>query len=400
MELVTADRVVTGRPGEVLDEAGVLYEGNRIEWVGRVSELTADRAAGAHRSHYPGATILPGLIDSHVHLGFDGGPDPVQRMERESDSEQLVLMLFSARELLGAGVTTGRDLGARSFLDVTVKRAIQDGLAEGPRLLSATRPITVTGGHCWFMGGETDGLDAIRHQVRYHHKMGADLIKVMATGGHLTKGSVPWHAQFHEGEMRVLVDDAHRLEKKVAAHAHGTDGIRNAAAARVDTIEHCTWAGVGDQSEYDAATTDRIAERGIYVCPTFNWRAKAVGNRWEQRAPQLDAMREAGVRIIAGTDSGIKLVPHREYVGGLEALAAAGMPTVEVLEAATSRAAAALGLESVTGTLAPGFEVDLLVAAGNPLHDLDALRHLQLILARGRSAVPHTEQTAPPVPIE
>ena len=232
MELVTADRVVTGRPGEVLDEAGVLYEGNRIEWVGRVSELTADRAAGAHRSHYPGATILPGLIDSHVHLGFDGGPDPVQRMERESDSEQLVLMLFSARELLGAGVTTGRDLGARSFLDVTVKRAIQDGLAEGPRLLSATRPITVTGGHCWFMGGETDGLDAIRHQVRYHHKMGADLIKVMATGGHLTKGSVPWHAQFHEGEMRVLVDDAHRLEKKVAAHAHGTDGIRNAAAAR------------------------------------------------------------------------------------------------------------------------------------------------------------------------
>ncbi len=374
MELVTADRVVTGRPGEVLDAAGVLYEGNRIEWVGRLSELTADRGAGVHRTHYPDATILPGLIDSHVHLGFDGGPDPVQRMQRESDSEQLVLMLFSARELLGAGVTTARDLGARSFLDVTVKRANQDGLAEGPRLLSATRPITVTGGHCWFMGGEADGLDAIRRQVRYHHKMGADLIKVMATGGHMTKGSVPWHAQFDEDEMRVLVDDAHRLEKKVAAHAHGTDGIRNAAAARVDTIEHCSWAAGGDQSDYDPATADRIAERGIYVCPTFNCGAKAANYRWEQRAPQLGAMREAGVRIIAGTDSGINLVPHREYVGRLEALAAAGMPRLEVLESATSRAAAALGLGSATGTLARGFEVDLLVAAGNPLDDLDGLR--------------------------
>jgi imidazolonepropionase-like amidohydrolase len=332
-------------------------------------------------------------------LGFDGGPDPVQRMERESDSEQLVLMLFTARELLGAGVTTARDLGARSFLDVTVKRAIRDGLAEGPRLLSATRPITVTGGHCWFMGGETDGLDAIRHQVRYHHKMGADLIKVMATGGHLTQGSVPWRAQFDEAEMRALVDDAHRLEKRVAAHAHGTEGIRNAAGAGVDTIEHCTWAAVDDQSEYDEATADRIAERGIYVCPTFNWRARAVNNRWEQRAPQLDAMREAGVSIIAGTDCGIKLVPHRQYVGGLEALVAAGMPELEVLEAATSRAAVALGLESVTGTLAPGFEVDLLVVAGNPLSDLDALRHLHLILARGRSATPHPEYAAPRVSV-
>ncbi|MGH7912760.1 MAG: amidohydrolase family protein, partial [Candidatus Dormibacteraceae bacterium] len=335
MELVTADRVVTGRPGEVLEEAGVLFEGNRIEWVGRLAELTADRRAGASRAHYAGATILPGLIDSHVHLGFDGGPDPVQRMKGETDAEQLVLMLFSARELLGAGVTSARDLGARSFLDVTVKRAIADGLAEGPRLLTAARPITVTGGHCWFMGGEADGLDAIRHQVRLHHKMGADLIKVMATGGHMTKGSVPWHAQFDEGEMRALVSEAHRLEKKVAAHAHGTEGIRNAAAARVDTIEHCSWAAGSDASEYDPATADRIAEAGIHVCPTFNWRAQRMPGRWEGRAQRLDAMHEAGVRIVAGTDSGINLTPHRQYVGGLEALEAAGMPALEVLEAAT-----------------------------------------------------------------
>jgi len=321
-------------------------------------------------------------------------------MKGETDAEQQVLMLFSARELLGAGVTTARDLGARSFLDVTVKRAIQDGLAEGPRLLSAARPITVTGGHCWFMGGEADGLDAIRHQVRLHHKMGADLIKVMATGGHMTKGSVPWHAQFDEGEMRVLVDDAHRLEKKVAAHAHGTEGIRNAAAAGVDTIEHCSWAVGGNRSQYDPSTADRVAERGIFVCPTFNWRAQTMKDRWQERAQRLDAMREAGVKIIAGTDSGINLTPHREYVGGLEALAAAGMPALEVLEAATSRAATALGLESVTGTLAPGFEVDLLVAAGNPLVDLDALRHLKLILARGRSVSAHSQQLATPVPIE
>lgn len=396
MELVTADRVVTGRPGEVLEDAGVLYEGNRIEWVGRLSELTADRGAGATRRHYAGSTILPGLIDCHVHLGFDASADPVTRMKRETPAEQIILMLWSARELLGAGVTTARELGARDFFDIPVKRAIQSGMAEGPRLLSSTRPITTTAGHCWYMGCEVDGIDAIRRAVRLHHKMGADLIKVMATGGGLTPGSVTWHAQFSEEEMRALVDDAHRLEKKVAAHCHGTDGIRNAVVAGVDTIEHCSFLVSGGRYEYDPQTADAVAEAGIYVCPTFHVGTSV--NQMEVQARRLDAIREAGIKLIIGTDAGVPFAPFREYVGGMERLAAAGMPKGEIIEAATSEAAKGLGLETVTGTLAPGYEVDLLVAAGNPLTDLDALRHLHLILARGRAARPHEAFAASPAP--
>lgn len=145
--------------------------------------------------------ILPGLVDAHVHLGFDGGPDPVARMRSATDAELLILMLRSARELLGAGVTTARDLGARSFLDVTVRDAVASGMARGPRMLCAGRPITVTGGHCWFMGAECDNAQAVRTMVRLHHKMGVDVIKVMSTGGFMTIGSAPWFAQFTGDEL-------------------------------------------------------------------------------------------------------------------------------------------------------------------------------------------------------
>jgi imidazolonepropionase-like amidohydrolase len=384
VQLLIADRVITGNQGEVLEGGGVLVDGCRIAWVGHLAELDPDRRRAAEVVELAGTSLLPGLIDAHVHLGFDGSEDPVGHMMGQSDSEQLVLMLHSARQLLGAGVTTARDLGARGFLDVVVRRAIERRLAEGPRLLCATRPITVTGGHCWFIGGEFDGLDAVRRAVRLHHREGADLIKVMATGGFMTPGSAPWHAQFSQEELEAIVDEAHRLDKKVAAHAHGTPGIRRAAAAGVDTIEHCSWAAPEGGLAYDPTLADAIAHAGIYVCPTTNCRYRDFpGARWEQRAEQLAAMRKAGVKLIAGTDAGINLTPHREYVAGLEALAASGMPTAEVIEAATSRAATALGIADRTGSLAPGLEADLIAAEGNPLHDLGALRRLRLIMSRG-----------------
>jgi imidazolonepropionase-like amidohydrolase len=154
------------------------------------------------RADYPGSTIMPGLIDSHVHLAFDGGPNPAARMRAETGEQQLMLMLRSARELLGVGVTTARDLGSRGYLAVAVRDAIAAGLARGPRLVVAACPITVTGGHCWFMGGEADSEDDLRHLVRTHHKNGADLIKVMSTVGFMTSGSAPWYAQFTTAQAR------------------------------------------------------------------------------------------------------------------------------------------------------------------------------------------------------
>jgi len=160
---------------------------------GRIESITIGAGGPAPASHAvidaTGLTVLPGLIDCHVHLAFDGGPAPVARMRAEDDARQVALMTRNARRLLSVGVTTARDLGGRGYLGVSVRDAIADGTLRGPRLLTAGPPLTVTGGHCWFMGAEADGEQEVRRMVRQHHKHGVDLIKIMSTGGFMTEGS-------------------------------------------------------------------------------------------------------------------------------------------------------------------------------------------------------------------
>jgi imidazolonepropionase-like amidohydrolase len=385
-EILVAPRVVTG--DGVLTDAALVLADRTIAWVGPVPELP-DRFAGATRVDYPGATILPGLIDAHVHLGFDGGPNPVARMRRESDAEQLMLMARSARDLLGVGVTTARDLGARGYLAVAVRDAVAADLVPGPRLLVAASPITVTGGHCWYMGGEADGAADLRRLVRTHHKHGADLIKVMSTGGFMTEGSAPWYAQFGADELAVVVDEAARVDKHVAAHVHGLQGTRRAVEAGVHTLEHCSFVTESNDREFDEELAARIAERGIYVCPTINVNLQYICELTGVPLAQfVRPLHERGVRLIAGTDAGIDNVPHHQYVAGLQSLAALGFTPEQVIEQATTTAAEALGLGAVTGRLAAGYAADLLVVAGDPTADLAALHDLQRVVARGRDYVP------------
>ncbi len=386
-EVLTAPRVVTGE-GSVADGAVVIGNG-ALEWVGPVAGLPA-QFAGWARSDYPGATILPGLIDSHVHLAFDGGPDPAARMQGESDEQQLVLMLHSARELLGVGVTTARDLGARSFLGVVARDAIASGLARGPRLVVAGPPVTVTGGHCWFMGGEADSEDDLRRIVRTQHKHGVDLIKVMATGGFMTSGSAPWYAQFSTEQLAVIVAEAARVDMAVAAHAHGLEGIRRAAAAGVSTIEHCTWVTETNERYFDERVAASMAEQKIVVCPTINVNAPYVAELTGIAVGEhVRRMPEMGVRMIAGTDAGIDHTPHHQFTGGLAAMVSMlGFSPAQVIAMATTEAAAALGLGAVTGRLAAGYEADLIVVDGDPLADVGALNRLRRVVARGRDYVP------------
>lgn len=389
MRFYRAARVLTQDAGGDLEQAGVLVDGTSIAWVGRVVDLPADRREGARVVDLGDATILPGLVDSHVHLGFDGGADPVATMRAHSDAEQLVLMLASARQLLSVGVTTARDLGARSYLDLVVRDAVAAGTARGPRMLTAGAPVTVTGGHCWFMGGECDSADDVRRLVRNHHKHGTDLVKVMSTGGFMTSGSAPWHAQLTEAELGVAVEEAHRVGKKVAAHAHGVEGIRRAVVAGVDTLEHCSFVLPDGSHRVDPELAEQIAASGAAVCPTTNLRVPemvaALGAEW---VPAVGALHPLGVPIIAGTDAGIDYVPHHGYVAGLEAMALLGMSTRDVLASATVLAAQALGLDGVTGRLAPGYDADLVAVAGDPRADLGALRGLRLVLARGEEFTP------------
>ncbi len=385
-EVLTAPRVITG--DETVTDGAVAVGDRALDWVGPAAALPAGYAT-LPRTDYPGSTIMPGLIDSHVHLGFDGGPNPAARMRSETDEQQLVLMLHSARDLLGVGVTTARDLGARAYLDVVVRDAIAAGLARGPRMVVAARPVTVTGGHCWYMGGEADSEDELRRMVRTHHKRGADLIKVMSTGGFMTTGSAPWYAQFTRTQLAVIVEEAGRVDKPVAAHAHGLEGIRRAVEAGVTTLEHCSFVTETNERRFDEPLAARIAERGIFVCPTVSVNAPYVAELTGIVVGEhLKAMYEMGVRLIAGTDAGIDNTPHHQYVGGLEYLVTLGFRPADVLAMATTEAAAALGVDAITGRLAPGFDADLIVVDGDPSTDIAALGKLRRVIARGRDYLP------------
>jgi imidazolonepropionase-like amidohydrolase len=386
-EVLSASRVITG--SETVVDGAMVLGGQLVEWVGPAAGLPAEYAA-LPQTDYPRSTIMPGLIDSHVHLGFDGGPNPAARMRAETDEQQLVLMLRNARDLLGVGVTTARDLGSRAYLAVVVRDAIAAGLARGPRMVVAGPPVTVTGGHCWFMGGEADSEDDLRRIVRTHHKHGADLIKVMATGGFMTTGSAPWYAQFTAAQLALIVAEARRVDMPVAAHAHGLEGVRRAVEAGVTTIEHCSWVTETNERQFDERLAARMAERGIVVCPTINVNAPYVTKLTGRTVGEnVQRMRDMGVRIIAGTDAGIDNNPHHQYVGGLAALVTLlGLRSADVIAMATTEAAAVLGVGAVTGRLAPGYEADLIVVDGDPVTDVTALARLRRVIARGRDYVP------------
>ncbi|MDT0476298.1 amidohydrolase family protein [Streptomyces sp. DSM 41014] len=387
--LISAGQVLAGPPGQRTADGAVLLDGPLIRAVGPRSEVAPLASPDALRLAFPTATILPGLIDTHVHLAFDAGPDPVGTLLKSDDSELLTAMTGRARQLLRSGVTTVRDLGDRGGLAVSLRDTIAAGEAAGPRILTATAPLTVPGGHCWFFGGEVDGEQAIRDQVRRNIRQGADVIKVMVTGGHLTPGgSAMWESQFTEAELAAAVDEARRGGKPVAAHAHGTAGIMMSVAAGVDTIEHCTWAN-GKGFDEPVETARMMAQHGTHVCAAISadWRnyaakyGKAIADRLLARVRWLEAQ---GVPLIAGTDAGIPDAPFDDYAGSLELFEHLGFPRERILALATTEAAGAVGLREHTGRLAPGLDADLLVVDADPLQTVAAFRAVKLVVTRGR----------------
>ncbi|MTE17649.1 amidohydrolase family protein [Streptomyces sp. TRM43335] len=388
--IVSAGRVLIGPRGHHITDAAVLVQDGVIADVGPRAEVEARAPHGASRFDYPGGTLLPGLIDAHVHLVLDAGPDPVAALQGTGDAELSRGMADRARRLLDTGVTTVRDLGDRGGLAARLRDDIAGGRLPGPRILAAGTPVTAPGGHCWFLGGEADGPEAIRTVVRRNIENGADIIKVMATGGGITRGGPAiWAAQFTETELRIVVEEARGAGLPVAAHAHGTAGIAAAVAAGVDTLEHCTWMG-RDGFEVREDLIDTIATKGIAVCPAASpdWRgfARRFGpQRAEEMFGTLRHMRERGVRLIAGTDAGISRAVFDDFVSSLEFFQHIGCTPAEIIDLATHETAQALGIARETGLVRPGHRADLLVVDGDPLDDLQALRAVRLVMADGHS---------------
>ena len=383
--LLTAPRLWTGT-GDPVEDGAVLVRDGTVIWAGPRREAPAG-AASARRVDHPGSTILPGLVETHAHLSHGSPPltRPTLATERHQVPWDVLSSLHTARVLASQGVTTVQSLGARHFTDVTLREAVSAGVVQAPRIVASGPQITTTGGHSWRNGGEVDSPDDIRHRVREHHKWGVDVVKVMATGGFMTEGSAPWNPQFSTEELRVLVGEAHRLGKHTAAHAHGTEGIRRSVEAGVDYIAHASFTGEDGVTGFDPYLAEEMAERGTFVdvsaVPTF---PPVEGEHFGSRARELW---EHGVGIVTGSDIGAVLPPEG-YLWALEQLAASGIPSRDVLVAATSRAAASAGLAGVTGALLPGYEADLIVVGGNPLEDIADLRDLRLVLLRGGEFVP------------
>ncbi len=379
-----APRTLALLGGAVWDgEASASVPGSLFVEDGLIAQGAAGRSA-PRAIEIEGCTVIPGLIEAHAHLCFNTGLDWRAVYDADSQRGMLLRMAGAARRMLEAGITTVRDLGAPTPLAVGLRDAITEGLVVGPELLVAGAPITTTGGHCYFMGGEADGEPGVRVAVRERVKAGVDWIKVMASGGNMTPGSNVYAAQYSVQELSAVVEEAHRLGRRVAAHCHGVEGIRVAVAANVDTLEHCSFR-TPEGAEKDDQLIAEIAERGIVVSPTVSvgLERSRGSERWERRAALMAALFEAGCEVLMSTDCGIPRVPHESLAGGIRVLAdLTALSPVETLKLATSTSARLLGLDD-RGAIEPGRRADLLVVEGDPTEDLRALGRVRHVVLNG-----------------
>ena len=382
MVYLTAARLIDGRGGAPLEPGRAVVENGRIRAVGRDLEPPA----GADRHDFPDSTILPGLIDCHVHLADVGSADP-QESARDDDAVRVLRLAQHAARTLRAGVTMLRDVGGRNHLEFGFRRGVEAGLAIAPRLVLCGKIVSMTtpGADMWpGMYRQADGPWEVAKAVREQVKAGADAIKVMATGAIMAPANErPGQAQYRPHELHAATETAHALGRRVAAHAHGIEGIRNALAAGVDTIEHGTYL------HQDPLVAAQMAERGIALVPTL----KAVALLADPPGPGIPAeiaqkakearehagtsfrvAMEAGVPIAMGTDAATSFNYHGENADELALMVEAGMTPMQAIIAATATAARALGRDRDVGTLEAGKLADVLVARGNPLIDITVLR--------------------------
>lgn len=416
--VIRAGRLIDGAGGPPLADPVVVVRDDRVAAIfqGAVPEGWGDLTQ-ARQLDYPSATLLPGLIDCHVHINLPGDGTPFPTTVEEPDNVLVAISVNNTRTALRAGITTLRDCGGRGTTTFDVRRAIELGYASGPRLVLCGEPITITGGHCWYFGGEADGPDGVRHKVRELTKMGADFIKVMGSGGG-TPGTMSWQPSYSRAELMALTDEAHRSMRKISVHCLCGEAIMLASEVGVDHIEHAWFiADEAGNQRYMPEAAAALARSGARVSATLavGYHTIKVLSAKEQRTPadeaslerwrvMLDAnlthfrlLAEAGVQFVAGTDAGWGYTPFTALVDELALMRQGGLSSMEAIVAATSRAARALDLDSSMGTIHEGSVADLLVVDGDPLADIRALSRVVAVLREGSLVTPSDEaNTIPP----
>jgi imidazolonepropionase-like amidohydrolase len=364
---------------------------------GRIHAVVAERDAPSGTTlRLDGLTLLPGLINCHVHLCFGGEADPGTAMVKEPFAATVIKAAMRARQTVEAGVTTVRDLGGRDYAELSVRDAVRSGTIPGPRVLCAGKGICITGGHGWqLIGREADGPDEVRKAVREQLRAGADVIKIFATGGVMTPGVDPNSAQLTLDEVAAAIEEARKAGRRTAAHAQGSDGIANCLEGGITTIEHGIFL--------TEALCRRMARDGVALVPTLIAPHAIVEGGVAAGIPEFAVRKSLAVRdrhsesfqmalrlgvpIAAGTDAGTPLNPHGSLVPELELMVKGGLAPLAAITSATATAARVLGLEGETGRIAPGLAADLLAVAGNPAERIQALDDVRLVLAAGRTAV-------------
>ena len=401
------------KPGKLIDGLGgpskqglaVVLEGNLITHVGPRSELSLFEEQATDIIELPNATLLPGLIDCHTHTNMPGTGQSVDQVHEDNDDIHLLQAVKSARMALESGVTTMRDNGGWHEVVFSVKEGIRRGIVPGPRIVACGRPITITGGHCWMMGSEADGIDQVRAAVRQLIKEGADFVKVMTSGG-TTRGSLRQRASYTLAELKAVVEEAHHRGKLVAGHAIATDAIVNCLDAGADMIIHCSFVATNDTIQYDPKVAERVAESGAWINPTLHVvKATVLALEWKQREGELEPEEEIalearkryldvtsentgklisqGAKFIGGSDCGWADYPFAQFHAELKALVDVGMSHADAIVAGTRDAAEAVGLLNEIGTIEPGKQADLLLVNGDPTRDIEDLANVVAVLKAG-----------------